>query len=107
MRSWGIPITEIADMAAHLPPDSACALALAKHPDPVSASLLREAEHTLRVLTWQLGGGRGTYPERLELPWDPPELGDGDAVDWDDATDVWADPRFEAALAHIEHQMQR
>lgn len=101
MREWGIPWTEIADMAAHLPPDSACRL-VDQHPHRLLAELLREVEHDLRRLAWS---GRGEPPTKIALPWDEPEIGQGDAVEWDDATTVWTDPRFAAALEHLEQQI--
>ncbi len=94
-------MTEIAAMAAYLPPDSACALAVNKHPHRTLAELLREIEHDLRLLGWS-GGAR---PEPITLPWDEARFGSGDAVEWDDAAGTWTDPRFTDMLARLEAQM--
>lgn len=75
MHEWGIPLLEVCDMAAGLPPDSAVRRAVDPHwqrtPD---IDLLREIEHGLRVLAWQqtkpASKGIG-YPEPMRLPWDP------------------------------------
>lgn len=73
MRDWGIPLSEICDYAANLPPESAVRRSLDPHWQRTpELDMLREMEHELRVLIWQNGSGRAaSYPEPMRMPWDP------------------------------------
>jgi hypothetical protein len=91
MRDWGIPLSEVADMAVYLPPDSAVRRALDEHWQRTpEIDLLREIEHDLRIIAWQKtkDGQRGIRPpEPLRLPWDPPSETDkivGDVMTTDE-----------------------
>ena len=79
MREWGIPLTEVCDMATQLPLDSAVRRSVDEHWQRTpEIDLLRDIEHDLRVLAWQQtsSGSKGTgYPEPMRLPWDPPPEG--------------------------------
>lgn len=75
MREWGIPLGEVAAMAAYLPPEAACRRVMDEHWQRTpEIDLLRSVEHSLRVLAWQnteaARKGNG-YPEAVQLPWDP------------------------------------
>jgi hypothetical protein len=92
MREWGIPLHEVADMAAHLPPDSAVRRHLDEHwQRSGEIDLLRDIEHDLRVATWVLlkqGGQKNVqYPDPIGLPWDPPAEGtvQGDRMTFEEA----------------------
>lgn len=80
MRDWGIPLTEVAAMAMHLPPDSATRRALDPHwQRTMELDMLREVEHDIRILLWQNAnsGKRVTsaLPQPIPLPWDPKPRG--------------------------------
>lgn len=76
-------------MAMHLPPDSAVARKLNPHWQRTpEIDLLRELEHSLRVLIWQNTGNRNSaVPERIPLPWDPAPDGtiEGDRMSLEEA----------------------
>lgn len=73
LREWGLPLSEVAAYAAHLPPDSA--VARAQNPDwaiTPEALVMREVEHAVRVVAWQQteDGHRKApqhYPDRIPL----------------------------------------
>lgn len=71
MRQWGIPLAEIAEYVAHLPPDSATMRAV--DPDfwvSPEVQMLREIEQALRVISWQRteDGSKGrNYPKPMPL----------------------------------------
>lgn len=91
IRDSGIPLHEVADMAVHLPIESATHRAVNPHWQRTpELDLLRDMEHRLRVLAWQQTekGSRGRdYPEPVRLPWDPEPAGvvKGDRM----TTDEW------------------
>lgn len=60
---------ELADLVEHLP--SGCALGRAQGGAsawPVGALVVREVEHSLRMVAWQFAGAQGTRPVPLKLP---------------------------------------
>jgi hypothetical protein len=74
MKEWGIPLTEVCDMAVNLPLDSAVRRSVDPHWQRTpEIDILRDVEHNLRVLAWQQTSsakkGIG-YPEPMRLPWD-------------------------------------
>ena len=92
MKEWGIPLTEVCDMAVQMPLDSAVRRSVDPHWQRTpEIDILRDVEHGLRVLAWQQtkSATRGKdYPEPMRLPWDPEPEGTikGDAMsteDWD------------------------
>lgn len=92
MKDWGIPLSEVCDMAAGLPPDSAVRRAADPHwRRTPEIDFLRDVEHGTRVLAWlqtKDGAAGRNYPEPVRLPWDPEPEGTikGDAMtteDWD------------------------
>lgn len=89
LRHSGIRVDEVADMAMHLPPDSAVRRVLDPHWQRTNEiDLLREIEHDLRILAWQNSASRSTpVPERIPLPWDPAPAGtmQGDRMTMDEA----------------------
>jgi hypothetical protein len=91
-----LPLTEVADMVAHLPPEAAVHRAADPHWRRTNeVEILRLMEHGIRVLGWQKtrdGQAGRNVPEPLPMPWDPPtERGiRGDSMTWDEAAD-WFD----------------
>lgn len=77
-------------------PDSALYKALTGNEWQRTSELefLRMMEHSLRVLAWQNGGGKGEWPEPIALPWDPPRADRPDSMEWDEAFEWlgWEDP---------------
>lgn len=67
-------------------PDSAVNRSLSEHWQRTpELDMWRSIEHSLRVLTWQIGGGRAyDYPQPIPLPWDEPLADKPDSMDWDD-----------------------
>lgn len=60
---------ELGALLEHLP--AGCALGRVQGGDaawPVEAQLLREAEYTIRMVSWVEGGQKGKQPERIPLP---------------------------------------
>lgn len=104
MREWGIPLSEVADMAMHLPPRES---AVGRVLDPNwqrtnETDLLREIEHGIRALLWQNSGRPNSpRPERIPLPWDAKPDGtiEGDRMTLDEADEFlgWADRKKEVA----------
>lgn len=91
IRESGLPLHEVADLAAHLPDEGA--VARARHIVPDALELARRQEHHLRVLRWQptKAGHEGRdAPEPLLWPWEEREsdaiTGDGmtadEAAEW-------------------------
>lgn len=94
IRHEGIPLTEVADLAANvLLYEGAVYRTVNEHWwRTAELDLLREIEHGGRVLAWQQtkDGSKGrNAPERIKLPWDSkPEGGfQGDVMDWDEAAE--------------------
>ena len=110
-RSWGIPLSEVADMAAHLPVESATWRDVNPHwRRTIDTDLLRLVEHSLRWLVWAktVDGERGrNIPHLIPMPWDEPDQTEsvwrGDALDWDDTADaLGGDPRLRDAMQRIK-----
>lgn len=91
LRHSGIPLSEVADMAMNLPPDSATRRALDPHwMRTTEIDLLREIEWDLRILSYQWGHRTGApVPEPIRLPWDPDPEGTirGDRMTIEEADD--------------------
>jgi hypothetical protein len=91
MREWGIPLTEVSDMASQMPLDSAVRRSVDPHWQRTpEIDILRDVEHMLRVLSWQqtTSATKGIgYPEPMRLPWDPDPEGTvkGDRMTVDEA----------------------
>lgn len=74
----GVPLFDVADMAANLPPDSAVARAI-RGPSwwvTPEVEFMREIEYSLRVTTWLQSedGSKGrNQPTRIPLPGDEPD----------------------------------
>lgn len=102
-----LPLTEVADMVAHLPPESAVMRAANPHPDrSLTLDLLQLVEHGVRVLAWQQTAdatkGRN-YPKYVRLPWDEPErVWSSDALSFDED---FGDARMRAALDRVLAQL--
>lgn len=103
VRHSGIPLSEVADMAIHLPPDSATRRALDPHWQRTNeVDFLRAMEHTLRILVWQNNASKtAKVPERIPLPWDPKEDGtiEVDRMTLEEADDFlgWTEEMKEAS----------
>lgn len=102
-----LPLTEVADMVAHLPPESAVMRAASEHPDRTAeVDLLRLVEHGVRVLAWQKtrDASRGSnYPKPIRLPWDEPErVWSSDVLDF---SEDFGDARMRAALDRVLAQL--
>lgn len=71
ISDWGIPLSELAEYVAHLPPDSATMRTVDKDAWVTpEVQMLREMEHTLRVLKWQRtddGAKARNYPKPIPL----------------------------------------
>ena len=94
IRHAGVPLCEVADLAAHLPHESVVHRTLHEHwYRTTDTDLLRQIELDLRMLAWR---GKGARPQQIRLPWDaPPEGGfRGDVMDWDNAADALGMPEM-------------
>ena len=99
-RAQGVPLTEVADMAANLPVESA--VHRAANPNwhhTHELELLRSAEMSLRVLVWTRGRRKSKdYPAPYLFPWedDPNEAIKGDLMTTDEIDDWlgWSTPQI-------------
>lgn len=70
IRDSGVPLSEVADLAAYLPPESAVARATAEHwPHTWELEVLRVVDLRLQQLLRQNAGGKGKT-EPIEFPWE-------------------------------------
>lgn len=103
MPDSGIPLSEVADLAANLPVESATHRAAnPAWQHTLEVQLLREVEWLQRISLWANSDPkhRGKQPERIRFPW---ELDDDDHEKPDDMTldemaDWLDDDRFRKAV---------
>lgn len=103
-RAQGIPLREVAAMAAYLPPESATARAV--NPPTgwgIAEYLLAAAVDALHNANWQRGGGRGPRPTPVERPGvtdqatETQRIGASEGFDSIEEMDAWFAARRAAA----------
>lgn len=84
-------------VVSQAPPTSACYRAVAGDDwqRSLTVDLLRQVEHTTRVLAWQNSDGKGEYPPLIPLPWDEPDHDRPDAMSLDEVFEWlgWEKPK--------------
>lgn len=108
IRSCGLRLHEIAAIAANLPPEGAVWSSIrGQSPEdaPLGLELLRTIEYRLQELNLRIADPEGKSSHQIrpmKLPWDDPDpLWEVDALDWDDAVELYDDERFKEALDRV------